>query len=138
MAERIVTRPWVRPRKRVRDVAVVARYHAIRAGLLCEYCGRAPGVELNHILHGSKKEDQPFNFHLVCRPCHQDPVFGFHGHTPRWTVERALRAKLAQGFALPQVAWAYLEGWDQWPGTVQSIEEQFRLVEGLADQERRR
>lgn len=138
MSDRIITRPWRKPRKRVRDPKVVSRYHQVRAGLPCEWCGFRRGVELNHILHGSKKEDAPWNFALICHYCHQHPVSGFHGSKPAWTVEMALRQKLREGFLLPREAWAYLEGVDAWPGTEQTPEEQFAIADRLAEQQRRR
>ena len=55
MADRIVTRPWQKPRKRVRSAEVVARYHQVRASLPCEWCHFRQGTEANHNLHGSKK-----------------------------------------------------------------------------------
>lgn len=137
-AMKIVTRPYQKARKRIRDPRIVSRYHEVRGGLLCEWCSRSPATELNHILHGSKKEDAPWNFQLLCHACHQDPRIGFHGSEPLFTVADALRVKLKQGFMLPREAWAYLDGVDACPGTEQSIEEQFQLVERLANLERSR
>jgi len=134
--DRIVTRPFVRPRKRVRDRSVVALYHSIRAGLLCEWCHRARGTELNHILHGSNKEDAFWNFVVICHDCHQHPRFGFHGSKPLWTVERALRRKLTEGFVLPREAWAYLEGVDAWPGSGPDPAHAQAIAERIADDER--
>lgn len=137
MAAQIVTRPSVKPRKRVRDPRVVSRYHEIRAGLLCEYCRRSPGVEVNHLLHGQQKEDAFWNLVHTCRACHQDPVFGFHGSSPAWDEERSLRMKLKQGFVLPREAWAYLDGVDAWPGTHPDPVDAERLAEAIADKDRR-
>ena len=136
--DRIITRPFRKPRKRVRDPRVVSRYHATRAGLACEWCHFRQGTEANHILHGSKKEDAAWNLVVICHACHQHPVTGFHGSRPAWTVEQALRQKMREGFLLPREAWAYLEeGVDAWPGTEQTADEQFAIAERLADALRR-
>lgn len=137
MATRIVLRPcYERPRKRVRSRDVVARYWAIRQGLLCEWCQRRRGTELNHILHGQNKEDAPWNFQILCHECHQDPVTGFHGSRPDFSIEDALRKKREQGFSLPREAYAYLEGVDHWPMNHPDPEEGFALAERIAEQER--
>lgn len=98
----------------------------------------ARGTEVNHLLHGQSKDDRPFNLVKVCHPCHQHPVFGFHGSAPRWDRERSFRLKLAQGFVLPREAWRYLDGVDAWPGVEPDTEEAFRLVERIAMAERAR
>ena len=136
--ERIITRPSQKPRKRVRDPRLMARYHEIRAGLLCEWCNHIPGSELNHILHGSKKEDAYWNYQVLCHWCHQDPRIGFHGSEPLFTVADALRQKLREGFVLPREAYAYLEGVDTWPGVDPDPVAAEALAVHLADVQRRR
>lgn len=135
--DRVVSaRPLSRPRRRVRDPKVVALYHEIRSGLLCEWCHRAVGTEANHILHGQKKEDAFWNLMVLCHDCHQNPVYGFHGQSPRCSVEGSLRRKLEQGFSLPREAWAYLDGVDSWPGTDLDLGHEVDLAKRIAASER--
>lgn len=134
MASRVVVSgPYHAPRKRVRDPRVVHRYHEIRAGLSCEWCMKMRKLEVNHILHGQKKEDAIWNLVAICNDCHQHPIHGFHGSAPEWTVERALRRKLEQGFVLPREAYAYLDGIDSWPGTNPDPEVEERLAVSIAE-----
>lgn len=112
-----MTDTLAKPRRRERSSEVVALYHEIRRGLACEWCRRGTSrAEVNHILHGQRKEDALWNIVRICPECHQHPRTGFHGSDPEWTVERALLRKLEEGYVLPREAYEYLSL--EWPGTV--------------------
>jgi len=59
-----------KPRKRIKDVAAMRRFHLEMAGEPCELCELRPGNQIHHkIFRSQGGDDVPANFQWLCNSC---------------------------------------------------------------------
>lgn len=84
-----------KPRRRIKDPAVLRRLHLKLYGEPCESCEHRPGTELHHVkLRSQSGDDSEGNLVWICALCHR----ALHGNPyvdiddTRWDAKRVRRA----------------------------------------------